>query len=368
MRMGPASASARRGSIAGLVSVLGLGLGPAVEPASSQETLERTISLDGAWTGQTGMLYVDAPFRFAGGTGADADLRARFGLGLGLGLPRDFWAGVNLAPESPLVAGSPTEWELLGRYAPLRQARGQLIDAGTTWGWNGAAESLDGEVALARWLGPVRVLGAVRTMSNGYGADEFRAALAGGAVLHPLSGRLPIALAGDVATLTDRRDGEEVAWSAAVQVGISFTNHTASVFATNTASPTIQGRSRGDGTLRYGFGITIPIPVGRFVGWVVPRRAAAEAVVGNPEGEAIDVRAEMTRYLFLPKRIEVSAGSTVEWVNVDGVLHTVSAEDGSWQSGPVEPGSSWRARFDRPGRYLYYCGPHPFMKGEVIVR
>jgi plastocyanin len=337
-------------------------------PAPTQETLERTPNLDGAWTGQTGVLYVHAPFRFAAAPAGGENLTARFGLDLGLGLPHDFLAGFRFAPESPVVPGSATEWEATGRYAPLRQARGHPFDAGTTWAWNGAAGSLDGELTLARWWGPLRVLGALRTMSNAYDATEGRVAVAGGAVLHPRPGGLPIALAGDVATLTSLRDGEEVAWSAALQLGLSFTNHTAAVFATNTASPTIQGASRGDGTVRYGFAVTIPVPIARYAGWVLPREQAAEAVVPEPEQGATAVRAEMARYLFLPKRIEIRAGSVVEWVNADDVLHTVSAEDGSWASGPVPPGERWRARFDRPGRYLYYCGPHPFMKGEVIVR
>jgi plastocyanin len=114
--------------------------------------------------------------------------------------------------------------------------------------------------------------------------------------------------------------------------------------------------------------LTVPIPVARFAGWVVPREEAEEAVIGNPDQVDSMVQADMARYLFLPKRIEISAGTTIEWVNLDDVIHTVNAEDGSWNSGPIGSGESWRARFDRPGRYLFYCGPHPFMKGEVLVR
>jgi plastocyanin len=347
-------------AVAALVSLPG--------QAPAQESLERSFNLDGGWTGQTGMLYVNAPFRFTPDGAAETELGARFGVELGLGLPRDLLVGLRFAPESPVIAGRPTEWEPVGRYAPLGQARGHVLDAATTWGWNGAARSLDGEVSLGRWLGPLRLLAALRTMTNAYGADDSRVAVAGGAVWHPRPGGLPVALAGDIAALTDRQPGEEAAWSAAVQVGLSFTAHTASVFAANTASPTIQGSSRGDGTVRYGFGLGIPIPVGRYLGWVLPREEAAESVVAPAPEEGVARRAEMSRYLFLPKRIEIRAGSAVEWVNVDDVLHTVNAEDGSWNSGPVQPGESWRARFDRPGRYLYYCGPHPFMKGEVIVR
>jgi len=337
--------------------------------ARTQETLERTPNLSGGWIGQAGMLYVNLPARFAtADTGDGREVTALAALDVGLGLAPNLLAGVRFAPESPVVPGSPTEWEVSARYRPLAQARGMGVDAATTVAWNGAAGSLDGELSLARWFGPVRAIGAFRTINNSFGADDARTAVAGGAVLHPLPGRLPLAVAGDVAVLSDRRPGEEIAWSAGVQLGVSFTSHTLSLFATNTASPTIQGRSRGDGTVRLGLELTIPIPAARFVGWVVPREEAAEAVVAGAAPADEVVRIDMARYLFLPKRTEIPAGATVEWINVDEVLHTVSSEDGAWSSGPIEPGERWRARFDRPGRYLYYCGPHPFMKGEIIVR
>jgi hypothetical protein len=43
------------------------------------------------------------------------------------------------------------------------------------------------------------------------------------------------------------------------------------------------------------------------------------------------------------------------------VMHTVSAEDGSFDSGPVEPGDP------TAGEFPYHCEPHPFMTGRVIV-
>jgi plastocyanin len=342
--------------------------GPPPPPPAPYKRLERTTNLSGSWTGQTGVLYLGLPLRLSSvSVAGDRQLRARVGIDAGIGLPRDLLVGGRFAPESAVVPGSPPEWAVLARYRPWAQARGHALDAGTTWSWNGAAGSLDGELSLARWVGPLRLIGAVRTMLNAFGTDSSRIALAGGAVLHPLPGRLPLALAGDVAALSDRVAGEELAWSAAVQLGVSFTPHTISVFATNTASPSIQGSSRGDGRTRFGIELSLPIPVARHVGWVLPREIAEDAVVPDPP-DAASVRAEAARYLFLPKRIEIPRGSTIEWINQDDVIHTVSADDGTWQSGTIPPGGTWRARFDEPGRYLFHCGPHPFMKGEVIVR
>jgi plastocyanin len=64
----------------------------------------------------------------------------------------------------------------------------------------------------------------------------------------------------------------------------------------------------------------------------------------------------------------VTAGTTVEWTNRDQVEHTITASDGSWDSGLIAPGGTWRHTFDTPGTYAVHCTPHPFMKGEIVVR
>jgi plastocyanin len=71
---------------------------------------------------------------------------------------------------------------------------------------------------------------------------------------------------------------------------------------------------------------------------------------------------------FVPGRVEISAGTTVVWRNDDQLIHTVTANDKRFDSGLMEPGKTYRRTFDRPGEYPYYCMPHPFMKGVVVVR
>ena len=339
----------------------------AVVAAPAQETLERTINLDGGWVGYPGTAFVDLQSRFHDPAGASG-IQHGTTFDLSLGLPRELLVGGIFAPESPTVPGEPDEWSLYARGRFLRQAVGQQVDLGVTGAYNGAAGSFDGEVALGRWFGPLRLLAAVRAMSEPYQGDEARFAFAGGAVVHPLRGSAPIALAADVGTLLDRENRERVAWSGSLQIGIPFTTLTFSAFATNTLSGTIEGRSVGAARTRYGIQATVPIPAGSFFGWFVPREVAlesvqTEAVTGQPARLG-----EIDRYLFLPKVIQISAGETVEWTNRDGVIHTVSADDGAWDSGAIRPGATTRIRFSEPGRYPYHCGPHPFMKGIVIVR
>jgi plastocyanin len=72
-------------------------------------------------------------------------------------------------------------------------------------------------------------------------------------------------------------------------------------------------------------------------------------------------------YRFDPKTIEIEAGDTVTWTNVDNFTHTVQV-DGQ-EDHKVERGESVSISFDTPGTYHYVCTLHSKdMDGEVIVK
>lgn len=72
---------------------------------------------------------------------------------------------------------------------------------------------------------------------------------------------------------------------------------------------------------------------------------------------------------YSPQTITVVIGvnNTVTWVNNDDAPHTVTASDGSFNSGNINAGQSWTHTFTAPGTYSYYCAYHPWMKGTVVV-
>ena len=71
---------------------------------------------------------------------------------------------------------------------------------------------------------------------------------------------------------------------------------------------------------------------------------------------------------FVPPEISVSPeGNIVSWTNEDSTEHTVTANDGSFDSGPISPGDTFESTFDSPGDFGYHCAIHPFMTGVVIV-
>jgi len=79
-------------------------------------------------------------------------------------------------------------------------------------------------------------------------------------------------------------------------------------------------------------------------------------------------KTEIKTMTFGLQRIEIPAGTTVTWTNNDPLVHTVSADDKSWDSGAIEPGKSWSHTFTQPGAYAFHCTPHPFMKALIVVR
>ena len=191
----------------------------------------------------------------------------------------------------------------------------------------------------------MRLIGAMRVLAdpgeNG-GADV---ALAGGVALRVTRG---IALSADVASLTDREPGERVAWAAGVSLAIPHTPHTLSLHATNTNNATLQSSSRGTGETRYGFEFTIPVTLSRYFG--SPRPDPAAPPTGSAAAGGHSATALVQDFLFRPTRLEVTAGTTVVWTNGGQVLHTVTAEDGSFDSGPIEAGSRGAITFSSPAR------------------
>lgn len=65
--------------------------------------------------------------------------------------------------------------------------------------------------------------------------------------------------------------------------------------------------------------------------------------------------------------LRVPVGTTVTWTNDDQMMHSVTAADGSFDSGLLDAGESWSYTFDQPGEFEYFCSPHPWMRAKVIV-
>ena len=70
---------------------------------------------------------------------------------------------------------------------------------------------------------------------------------------------------------------------------------------------------------------------------------------------------------FNPSSLSVTAGSTVTWMNSDTTIHTVTADDGSFNSGNIAVGAVYSRVFSTAGTFSYHCTIHPEMTGKVVV-
>lgn len=66
--------------------------------------------------------------------------------------------------------------------------------------------------------------------------------------------------------------------------------------------------------------------------------------------------------------ITVSVGQEVTVANRDGFAHTWTADDGTFNSGSIEPGGQFAFTFTEAGEYTFFCGIHPAMTGSISVQ
>jgi plastocyanin len=98
---------------------------------------------------------------------------------------------------------------------------------------------------------------------------------------------------------------------------------------------------------------------------------ASQTIATSYAKPAVGKTVTISNFQFAPKSVTVKAGSTVTWVNKDGT-HTVTADNGSFQSPNLTAGKSFTHKFTNPGTYRYYCSFHggaggADMSGVVIV-
>ncbi len=345
--------------------------------APAQGSLDRPPNLSGGWVVRPGTVQFNFLHRFVRGQGPVRKVTSFPTFVVATAPVKRTMLGFSYATNSTLAAGYPNEWEFFGRVAPLAQGGRFPLDLAAQVGYNLAADGLDGELALARRVGALRLIAAGRLLTDPRPGRDAQFALAGGGSIR--FGRY-FALQGDVAHLTRRNTAveETVAWSAGLAVAIPNTPHTLSLHATNTNTATLQGASRGADQVRYGFEFTIPITLARYFGRRPPT-PPAEAPAGTPAAEPpgrvpTDVvtgsllSGGMEGLRFTPTTIEIETETTVEWKNDDPVIHTVTADDRSFDSGDIGSGATWRYTFGRPGSYPFHCTTHPFMRGTVVVR
>jgi plastocyanin len=98
----------------------------------------------------------------------------------------------------------------------------------------------------------------------------------------------------------------------------------------------------------------------------VPTRTAPARPARKPVARTANVR--INGLAYIPSRLEIAAGTTVQWKNTDPLVHTVTATNGSFGSPQFGLDGTWKHTFTKPGTYTYYCTLHPNMKATVVVK
>ena len=70
---------------------------------------------------------------------------------------------------------------------------------------------------------------------------------------------------------------------------------------------------------------------------------------------------------FSPGSLTVTTGSKIIWTNDDNTVHTVTATDGSFNSGDIAVGSSYTKTFSSAGTFNYHDDHNTNMTGVLII-
>jgi plastocyanin len=89
--------------------------------------------------------------------------------------------------------------------------------------------------------------------------------------------------------------------------------------------------------------------------------------VNAQDAGVTDVQVQVVDFTFEPAALTIPAGATVTWTNAGSRPHTVTADDGAFDSGRLDPGEQFSHTFDQPGTFTYHCGFHPDMQGSIVV-
>jgi plastocyanin len=90
--------------------------------------------------------------------------------------------------------------------------------------------------------------------------------------------------------------------------------------------------------------------------------AAGQATATASATKKVDIN----DFAFHPPTIHVKRGGKVSFTNSSNVTHTAT-KAGSFDTGPIKPGTTKTATFAKRGTFAYHCSIHPFMKGKVVV-
>lgn len=96
--------------------------------------------------------------------------------------------------------------------------------------------------------------------------------------------------------------------------------------------------------------------------------AVLAALLATPQALAQTVTVQILKGGFSPETVTVARNDTVVWKNTDTAKHQVVADNGSFQSPVLSPGTTYAHVFGAAGTFSYHGALHSALKGAVAVR
>ncbi len=90
---------------------------------------------------------------------------------------------------------------------------------------------------------------------------------------------------------------------------------------------------------------------------------SSNATAGSKAASTITIH----NFMFNPSTLTVKAGTTVTVHNTDSTDHTVTALDGSFNTGPIPGGKSATFTVSKAGTVPFHCNIHNYMTGTIQV-
>lgn len=106
----------------------------------------------------------------------------------------------------------------------------------------------------------------------------------------------------------------------------------------------------------------------RMRGWIFALALFPLGIGAGPVRAAETETVTIDNFSFKPNVITVKPGTHIVFKNQDDLPHTVVIPDMQMKSSMLDTDGTYDADFEKPGDYKYFCGIHPMMTGEVIVK
>jgi plastocyanin len=109
--------------------------------------------------------------------------------------------------------------------------------------------------------------------------------------------------------------------------------------------------------------LALVVPVVAVAAVVLTLNVTSETHAGfsGPPGRTITIK----NFAYTPTPLTVHAGATITVDNADRTAHTLTADDGQFDTGSLDAEAHETIRIAAPGRYTYHCDIHPNMTGVV---